>query len=923
VTGLVRLAALTGCALVAAAPAADPPDRADPTPEQLVRDLGSPLFSVRDRASRELWKLGEQARPALTAALDSPDAEVARRAREILDKFDAGVLPDTPADVLKQMREFRSHDPQKQRAAVAALLKLGDPAVPALRALLTRDLADAAPENRGQLFDYLARVLRREVPGLLLDGRADRAEALLALNALGPSDAGLIDYAVFLHLRGRTGPAAADLERVKKGGGPAGEAAAKALVFVYRAAGDGAKAKSAARELDAAGRLGAADGRPWQPSNLYESLLEDLGEWGELADRPIVRANSPDGLKMFRLRLAGRAKEADEVADLQKDADLGDPTGSDWLDPATIALMLNHRPLDGIERMKARRNAPHILADVLAARLQFREALELVSAPEKDGPSWSAPLRQLYGTRRGRLLAQLGQRDAAAQVFGQLAEQITSDDLYTLSQLIRAEVRGGRYDLACEHLGRVLAAGERGGHGRRTFVNQDPFEPIFDADTEAAQFWWQALRRAGPAGEAPGATMRRVRDLLTGRADADQLAAAVKAAGRQDGDDQAAAQALAVAYRAHGKTDEAVAVLVAAAEKLAAREPAADEDPMSARLSPAGARGWVYGLDERFRFWVELGDLLAELDRHREAADWLMRGWRIHPDNPVLLYLSGRALARAGDEKEGRRRVELAHWVALGNTRLRGRFLEELISRGAVADARRERNLVREAGWVSETYIGNVWNQVARASVVLKDFDTAAAANHRAIHYLLRNPGVSYVEGYAYLTVPLAVRGYAARGLLAAGKADEAVAVARECLAVMPGHGDLVIALVPELDRLGRKADADELFRRVWDAYAAVLRDHPDSGWARYSAAWLAAGCRRELDAALAHAKKAVELDPELRSHKEALAEVHFRRGEREQAVALMKDLSAADRRNHHYKRQLERYQTGDITSPLPDGDDD
>ena len=74
---------------------------------------------------------------------------------------------------------------------------------------------------------------------------------------------------------------------------------------------------------------------------------------------------------------------------------------------------------------------------------------------------------------------------------------------------------------------------------------------------------------------------------------------------------------------------------------------------------------------------------------------------------------------------------------------------------------------------------------------------------------------------------------------------------------------------------------------------------------------------------ALAHAKKAVELAPELRSHKEALAEVHFRRGEREPAVKLMRELLAADHRNHHYRRQLERYQTGDPASPLPDADDD
>ncbi len=922
-TGLLRLAALAALALAApAARAADPPKPA-PTPEELVRDLGSPVFAARDRATRELWKLGEKARPALVEAANSPDAEVARRAKEILEKFDWGVFPDTPADVLQHIREFRSNIPEKQLAAVAALLKLGGPAVPALRRLLSKDLP---PEGRDAVFEQLAWSLRQEVPALLLAGQPDRAEALLALNALGPYDPGLLDYAVFLRLRGRAKAAAAELEKVKAAGGPPAEAAAKALVFVYRAAGEGEKAKAAAKALDEAGKLAPPGRAGSSPAALYEALLEDLGAWGELADRPVPRANSEAGLKIFRLRLAGRTREADELADAQKDAAPGDPTGGDGLDEATVALLLNHRPLDGIARLKADRSAPHILADVLAARLQFADALKLVAGPEKsDDPAGAGYRQQLYGARKGRLLAQLGERDAAAQVFGRLAEQLAHGDGYALTQLVRAEVRSGRFDLACEHLGRALAVEQDPRRGGRVFSGQDPFEVLFDADADAAQFWWHVLRRAKPAGESPGATMRRVRALLAGTATAADLDRAATAAGRESAaadsvEGQTRALALAAAYRAAGKPDEAVAALAEVADALAK---AADDEARPGRRSAAGSRSWIFGIDERFRFWVELGDLLAEQGRYKDAAARLEQGWRKSPDNPVLLYLSGRALAKAGDPAEGRRRMELAHWVALGNARLRGRFLEELVSRGAAADARWERDLAREAGWVSETYAGNVWNQVARASVMLKDFDAAAAADRRAIHYLLRNPGVSYVEGYAYLTVPTAVRAYTARGLLAAGKADEAVALAKEVLAVMPGHSELVIGMVPELDRLGRRKDADELFRLAWDAYGAVIREHPESGWARYSAAWLAAGCRRELDAALGYAQKAVELDPELRPHKEALAEVHFRRGEREQAVAIMKGLAAADRRNYHYKRQLERYQTGDITSPLPDADDD
>ena len=44
--------------------------------------------------------------------------------------------------------------------------------------------------------------------------------------------------------------------------------------------------------------------------------------------------------------------------------------------------------------------------------------------------------------------------------------------------------------------------------------------------------------------------------------------------------------------------------------------------------------------------------------------------------------------------------------------------------------------------------------------------------------------------------------------------------------------------------------------------------------------------------------------------------------GERRAMLATFLD-AAADRRNFHYKRQLERYRTGDPNGPPPDGDDD
>jgi tetratricopeptide (TPR) repeat protein len=902
--------------ITAISASASPTPLSEPTGEtranQYIRDLGSPLYQERARATNALWKMGERARPALNEAARSDDPEVAHRAQEILDRFDWGIYPDTSPGISRQIRAFRTGDPTTQQSAITALIRLGEPGVPVLRLLLAKEFVG---DYRHALFEHLCWVLRREVPKLLYTGRHDQAEALLALHTLGSYDPGLADYSVFLTLRGRARTAAIELEAARSYGGKPAAATARSLVYLYRAAGEVDKARMLATAIE-------KDDPAF--SNTHESLLEDLAAWDALASRTTdARANSRDGLLAFRLRLAGRSLEAEELIIRQLKDDLTETSRSGGVDAATLALMLNDRPLDGIERLRVRGNAPHILADVLSARLDFREALDLVGEDRmaESTEQNTSYLQHLSGSRRGRLLWQVGRREDAAVAFEQVAGRIGSDS-NALTHLIRAEVRTGRHDLACEHLGRAVAAAEYDGGRISSGIRQDGFEVLFEADADAAAHWWRVLRQTKPKNEAPGATMRRVRSLVTGTASPLEVSSALQAietTATDYADAPTRALAEAVVLRAVGRTADAAEALARVADRFPTPTEADLDDDDQARRYGRGTRSWVFGTDERFRFWMELGDLLTEVGRHREAAVRLEQGWQRFPDNPVLLYLSGKALIRAGEEQEGRQRTELAHWVALGNARLRGRFLEELTNRGQAADLRRERDLVREAGWVSELYLGNVWNQMARASVVLKDFDAAASANRRAIHYILRTPGVTYVEGNAYLSVPLSVRVNQARALLAAGKVEQALALAHECLVVMPGHSELVIGLVPELDRIGRTKDADELFRRVWDTFGSLLREYPQSGWIRYSAAWLAAGCRRELAAGLDHAIRAAELEPGMKSYREALAEVRFRRGEREQAVAIMTELSQSDRRNHFYQRQLERYRSGNLTSPLPD----
>src|SRR5947207_8221677 len=91
------------CKCVAGAQA-DEPKKTSPTKEQVaqwIRDLGDNDFTTRQMASKRLWEAGRAAELALHEALNSNDAEVVRRSKELFDKFKWGIYPDTPEKLVE------------------------------------------------------------------------------------------------------------------------------------------------------------------------------------------------------------------------------------------------------------------------------------------------------------------------------------------------------------------------------------------------------------------------------------------------------------------------------------------------------------------------------------------------------------------------------------------------------------------------------------------------------------------------------------------------------------------------------------------------------------------------------------------------------------------------------------------------------
>ena len=89
--------------------------------------------------------------------------------------------------------------------------------------------------------------------------------------------------------------------------------------------------------------------------------------------------------------------------------------------------------------------------------------------------------------------------------------------------------------------------------------------------------------------------------------------------------------------------------------------------------------------------------------------------------------------------------------------------------------------------------------------------------------------------------MPEHVHRYRARGLLDAGRFEEARKEIDTALTLMPGNIELAILVVPVLEKQHHGKEADALFEKVFAPWEKVCKDYPQSAWAHNSLAWVAA----------------------------------------------------------------------------------
>jgi hypothetical protein len=910
---LVR-AALLGAAFAFASSAAAAPSAEEV--ERAVRQLGDDRFEVREQATAFLRKAGPAARPALQKALKDGDREVVLRARRILRELRLAITPDRPKAVVDLLRDYYAGaDPKEKEKPLIALADWGKPGHLAIRDLLEDDDDRAALDH---FFSRLAYRLDARTPAYFVsEGRLDDAALVLhaGFGTKTEPDARVqpfwIEYqarnlAAFHFFRGSLKEPIAEFKaRLPREVSEIDMAIG--LAWMYRLKADRGEAVRAARQAKI------------YPA-LLRQLLREQGAWDELAKE---YADGETGyhwwwdrtdrlrLKAACNRLAGRDKEWRKALDSLLEAARKTPADDDagFVSRAAGGLILNDRPSDDILALLRERNDRDGLFEFLCARYDFRSAFTLAAEMESNRE------RSFHrADPAARALISLGERERAARLLNDASRRLPSDPKSfsgAHSSCVWDERAMGLREEALDHCRRLLPhVKERGERARRESGDEDQFRRDLVAgclgdgyDQQAtAAVWHDYLRKElGDVG-----ALDRTADLLAGRVKPDELEALVWKAERR---------LVADLYGAPGSQLHALLDVCLAAGR----------EDLAKKFAERGAEEVL--LESVF---VRLGDWAAAKGRWTEAVRWYDRAWEFGPReaedigsyyemvDPTPFYLSGYARLRAGQEKEGRRRMELAHWLALGDERARFRFARGLARRGHTEAALKEYQLALRFGTgarINDTLEG--LTALAREGSGRGDFAAAAESYEHARLLLLEHPNGRNRIG-RLLLLSHHVHHQRALAHLAAGRLKEGRAEVRMCLDLLPGNIELAADVVPLLEAKGLQEEADELFDAAFAVHARICSSYPRCAWARHDLAWLCVRCRRRLDDALCHARRATVLEPGRTDWLDTLAEAHFQRGDKARALRLNERCVERESGRAYYQEQRARFEKGERNSPPP-----
>ncbi len=270
-------------------------------------------------------------------------------------------------------------------------------------------------------------------------------------------------------------------------------------------------------------------------------------------------------------------------------------------------------------------------------------------------------------------------------------------------------------------------------------------------------------------------------------------------------------------------------------------------------------------------YWFEAGSFFAGKGEARMALEAFELTAAISPDKPTHFNAdSESAMAslycRSGDYEEALRHCKKLQEIAR----------KIVVSRPEMA-----------------MLTARVYAQEARDAETDEKYEEAVADYTKSAEFSPQPGGAYYSIGGIYLK------------LKKYGEAEEWFnRAAKEGLPVAhAGLGDVRKAL-------GKLDEAEKEYAKCEKALAEVIKNHPDDADGYNTLAWFYATHERKLETGIELAKRALELSPDSAEYLDTLAELYYRRGDKQAAIREIKKAIALNPPHlKYYRKQLQKFQ--------------
>ncbi len=839
-----------------------------------IEALGADEFDTRQRASEFLWRAGNNALPALEQAAKTTDPEVRLRATLVLRKVRLGITPDTPPALQALISQFYDGDRNTRQRVINELRQQA-----AFKTLFALLQTETDKTSRQLFFSTLQADVQRLAPQMVAGGDWSLLEQWLDLGKA--TDAGRAPFAAYALLRGKL-PEELTKAQAELAKNKADPGAALLVATLLRAGGERAKALKIAASVNAPATL------------LLQGLSREQSDWPRLLGFYAEKGANPSA-ELHRLatrglvyRMMGDAKQADNAfQQLIAQA----PSADVWF--ASKALLLNDRPQEALELLRP--GLRPMAFELLMQRQDHAAALELAGIKDdtKFDAAWLNTLTGQQAVRTSRTVDRLAFAVNIAGELRLLGKQKQFDELHALlittattddsrgvywQQIARLERQPGRQRQLLEM------------HGRGAEKNQQAsLSALFAKKYQRAQIWWEALdgdiQWQEPKSRLNVVAVAMQPAIYARHVEVDWPAVARHVAAK------ARDVALPSPYRAR--------LHVALAEAWGAR---GDKAKANEHWQAACAADAVSSMD--------YGDSLLAEQRWPEAAAQYQRVVDLNQGNALAWFLNGVALIKAGQGEAGRKLQNTANLMCLDST-ARYTLALAIQDRNLRDEAREQWTLLQLTGQPDDQFV-TIANQYLGNLIAEKE-PLAAAQHWEQLRYHLLKPTTNLIEQNGYLDLALSLYRTRARGLLAKGDHQGALADLALSQQLLPGHIKLVEEFTPLLRQAGLEQEADKLFENTFQTYAAAVKQFPNSAALHNQAAWTAAIAGRRLDEALTLGNEAVKLAPESASYIDTLAEVYFARGDREQALVWARKAAAVDLDSKFHEERLQGFTTREL----------